>query len=175
MKIKVLSIVALLLILSVSLFGCGDVTPEDDSVFGDNIGEAFIGDTVEYDGIEYTVEQVRNTKSIDLSVGKATTDNNFIYVNLKITNKNSGKYKPELKDFWLSLSEPTALYEPRDYIYGYNRMGTKAVEPQTSINFYLIFETGFTTDEKTYTFMIRVKDNWVQDDEFRKIDLKEKV
>ncbi len=121
------------------------------------VAEIQIGETATYENISWKINECRNDKSIPTTLGgDITTNNNFIRIELIVFNGGKTEYSPKLSMLKLKLKEPEAIYEPTDYVYAHNRMGTKDVAPQMSVNYQIIFETPFTTEEKSFELLIHV-------------------
>lgn len=156
MKRKILKLF-FVFIFCITLTGCGLFEDVDYDDGNSSVAEITIGETAEYNKISWKVNECRNDTSIPTTLGgNITTNNNFVRVELIVFNGGETEYSPKLSMVKLRLKEPQALYEPKDYVYAHNRMGTKNVGAQMSVNYQIIFETPYKTSEKDFELLIYV-------------------
>ena len=154
---KNILVVILCFLFIFTLTGCSlfDNVGYDDG--NSIVAEIGIGETASYENISWKINECRNDQSIPTTLGgEITTNNNFVRIELIVFNGGTTSYSPKLSMLKLKLLEPEAIYEPTDYVYAHNRMGTKDVAPQMSVNYQIIFETPFTTNEKSFELLIHV-------------------
>ena len=145
-------------IIAAAASGGGNSNEADDGSSGTNgntITGYYIGDTVTSGSVEFTVNSVSNETLLGSSVLGASTENNFIVVELKI--KNIGNSEITLSSSLIAVKKGNSSYEPHSgSIYLENGFYIiKAIGSGISQTLVFAFETPTTSTADTYTLSIK--------------------
>jgi hypothetical protein len=163
-NLKKFIITILICIIScITFVGCSfsnsDTKPEKDES-SNIVAEVNVSETATYNNISWKINEYKNSTTIPTKMDtNITTTENFIRIELIVSNFTTTEFNPDLSDIKLKMKEPLAIYTPKDYVYAYNRMGTKKVGSQMSVNYFINFETPYETSEKDFVLQIVVGGN----------------
>ena len=91
---------------------------------------------------------VENTQTVGDGFMQATTENNFIVLNVKITNNGKEAYDVNALRFVLLDGENEYEYS-EDTIFSFeNYLSTDTLNPGIGREYVIVYETAFTSDSK---------------------------
>ena len=137
----------------------------------DNI---FIGDvTTDDSGVEFKVESVENVKKVGSGFYEITTENNFVVVQLSITNNNNEPYTLNALNFLLTSNGNEYTHDNRVLLLNDDKyLYLGELNPGLSETYAIVYET--PTDTNTEEYKLKIKENSLRKYDNRYITLKTK-
>ncbi|MBR2969804.1 MAG: DUF4352 domain-containing protein [Clostridia bacterium] len=129
----------------------------------------YLGETAKNsDGVEFVVLNVKDTQSI----GGRTTENNYMIITIKITNKSKEAWSQNPNNCVLILNDAEYEYSSLTYLLEDGMSGFDEINPQLSRTFSIVFETPTKSTENIYKVKLSGYSLWKDDGVI--ITLKEK-
>lgn len=133
---------------------------------------AYISSTAEdVDGVDFCITSVKNAKMLGNEFTRITTENNFIVVNIKITNNSNEAYSANYIRFLLTEGENEySCYD--DALFVDNHMILDSINPSITKEYTLVYEVPYKSNEKDW--QMKILHNYYSDKHYTYINLKEK-
>ena len=129
----------------------------------------YLGETAKNsDGVEFVVTNVSDTQSIS---GR-TTENNYMIITIKITNKSKEAWSQNPNNCILILNNAEYEYSSLTYLLDNGMSGFDEINPQLSKTFSIVYETPTKSTEDIYKVKLSGHSLWKDDSVI--ITLKEK-
>lgn len=131
-------------------------TSETSSKDSNKIGTVMIGESAsDKDGVEFCVTNVENVKSVGEGYTELKTDNNFVVISVKITNKSDSPYDVNTLCFLLTDGGSEYEYSADALLSVENHMYLDTINPNLSKEYVIVYETATTTLDTEYKLKIR--------------------
>ena len=121
----------------------------------ENIVSARINEIVaDEDGVEFCVTKVSNKKKFGNDYSEVKTDNNFVVVNIEITNNSNEPYSVNGLNFLLLKGEDEYQYDEETVLLVENYLYLDTINPNLTEKYTIVYETPTTTKEDDYLLKI---------------------
>lgn len=153
---RILEILLAVVLLFSGIYGIYKVVSNNDT--NKSIKSVMINETIsDKSGVNFCVTKVDNLKSVGSGIKKVTTENNFIVLYVKITNKSNEPYDVNTLRFLLTEGENEYQYSS-DALFSFdNYMYMDQINPNLSKEYVIVYETLNTSEEKD--FVLKIKSN----------------
>lgn len=120
------------------------------------IDAVMMGESVaDSDGVEFCVTKIENAKSVGEDYTEVKTDNNFIILSVKITNKSNSPYDVNTLRFLLTDGSNEYEYSTDALLSLENHMYMDTINPNLSKEYAIVYETPTTTVDTEYKLKIK--------------------
>lgn len=111
-------------------------------------------------GVEFVVQSVRDTQQIGYY---GTTENNFIIVTVKITNKGTESWSQNPNNCVLMLNDAEYEYSSNTFLLDDNMSSSNEINPGLTKTMSIAFETPTKSTENTYSIKLSGYSLWNDD------------
>ena len=141
------------------LTSCGLLETEKSNN-GSSVQSVYLGETaVNSDGVEFVVQSIKDTQKI----GYSTTENNFIVVTIKISNKGKESWEQNQNNCVLIFNGAEYEYSSATYLLGDAMSSFTEINPNITKTMSIAFETPTKSSEGGYSIKLSGYSLWSDD------------
>ena len=157
---RALSSLLLVLITFVMLLTSCSLLGAEKSNNGSSVQSVYLGETaINPNGVEFVVQSVKDTQKI----GYSTTENNFIVVTIKISNKGKESWEQNPNNCVLILNGAEYEYSSATYSLDDSMSGFTEINPNITKTMSIAFETPTKSSEGSYSIKLSGYSLWSDD------------